>query len=231
MTQRLDTLRQVETPEGVRLAIRVAGPVPRALAWLIDMMIRSFGYTVIGNVLGVLGQAGSGIMLVIIFFSEWFYPVLFEVLWDGQTPGKRALSLAVVHDDGRPVSWGASMLRNLARTADFLPFGYLFGLMTMVSNADFKRLGDWAARTVVTYRDPKRSFASAPDEDVTPRPAGAPLTLAEQRALLDYADRREGWSEARRLELAGLLAPVTAGKDEDAEKELRRVVRWLRGQR
>jgi hypothetical protein len=36
----LDTLRDVETPEGVALQLRCAGVVPRALAWLLDLLVR-----------------------------------------------------------------------------------------------------------------------------------------------------------------------------------------------
>ena len=93
----LDTLRAVETPEGVTLTLRVAGPVARALAFGIDFMARIAFYMLVGGMMGSLGEAGSGLMMLVIFVCEWFYPVFFEVLWGGRTPGKMALSLAVVH--------------------------------------------------------------------------------------------------------------------------------------
>ena len=33
----IDTRRAIETPEGVELGLRVAGPIPRAYAWLVDL--------------------------------------------------------------------------------------------------------------------------------------------------------------------------------------------------
>ena len=54
---RLDTTRSVETPEGVSLSLRVAGPIPRALAWLIDQLIRAALYGVFGAVISVMGEA------------------------------------------------------------------------------------------------------------------------------------------------------------------------------
>ena len=36
----LDTTRRVATPEGIELTLRLAGPVPRALAWAIDFALR-----------------------------------------------------------------------------------------------------------------------------------------------------------------------------------------------
>lgn len=225
----LDTLRLVETPEGVRLELRVAGPVSRGLAWGIDQLIRMALYSAIGGTLQALGGAGQGVLLIVIFVTEWFYPVFFEVLMDGQTPGKRALSLAVVHDDGRPVGWAASVLRNLLRGVDFFPVAYLVGLITMVTNSDFKRLGDWAAGTVVTYRSAPRTLQVSAEGDA--RPAGAPLTLREQRALVDYVARQEDWSDARRDELVGILAPQLRGRPEAADKEVRSIVHWLLGRR
>lgn len=228
MDGRLDTLRTVETPEGVWLALRVAGPIARALAFGVDVLIRLTIYMVFGGALSQLGEAGTGLLLLMMFGVEWFYPVLFEVLWDGQTPGKKALSLAVVHDDGRPIGWSASLLRNLMLFADFLPAGYLLGLGSMVVSADFKRLGDHAAGTVVTYRNsPRRDGAAL---DAAPRAPQAPLRPDEQKALLDYADRSNRWSAERRAELLGHLSDVV-GAGEEASASVSGIAAWLRGQR
>ena len=87
----LDTLREVETPEGVALHLRCAGVVPRALAWLLDLMVRVAGMAAISTVLGLLGGAGVGAGLVLMFLVYWGYPIAFEVLRDGQTPGQARL--------------------------------------------------------------------------------------------------------------------------------------------
>ena len=36
----LDTLRPISTPEGIELTLRLAGPAPRAVAWVIDFFLR-----------------------------------------------------------------------------------------------------------------------------------------------------------------------------------------------
>ncbi|MCB9797787.1 MAG: RDD family protein [Alphaproteobacteria bacterium] len=224
----LDTLRTIETPEGVPLTVRVAGPIPRALAWILDLFIRTFlFYSVVGSLLGLLGEAGNGLMLLFVFAMEWFYPVLFEVLWHGQTPGKRVLSLAVVHDDGTPVGWSASVLRNLARAADFLPFAYLAGILSMVIQRDFQRLGDMAAGTLVVHRAELRR-PSMPIQEPRRAP-GVPLRREEQRAIIDFADRQHQWSHERRIELAELLEPLTGARGEEGVRRLLGVARWLRG--
>ena len=120
----LDTNHQVEVPEGLEINLPVAGPVPRALAFMLDMLIRIGIYMLLSFVLGIMGHFGRGILYVFVFLLEWFYPVLFEVLMQGATPGKKMMGLAVVHDDGTPVSWSASLVRNLLRTADMFPLLY-----------------------------------------------------------------------------------------------------------
>ena len=99
----LDTVRNVYTPEGVALRLPAAGPVPRAIAWIIDTAIRLAILIITSLLVSLLGKAGFGIHLLVYFVVFWGYPILCEVLFDGQTPGKRALELRVIANDGAPV--------------------------------------------------------------------------------------------------------------------------------
>lgn len=226
----IDSVRDIETPEGVDMALSVAGPVVRALAWSLDQLIRGAGYLAVGSVLGLLGEAGMGLLLIVIFGLEWFYPVWFEVRWRGQTPGKRAMGLAVVHDDGTPVGWAASILRNLLRFADFLPFAYLFGFASMVASPGFQRLGDLAASTLVVYRERRGKPPVIAEGAALPLPE--PLTLQEQRAVIAFAERAPAWTVERQGELAGLAEGlVGAAQGQDAVARLTGMARWLVGRR
>jgi uncharacterized RDD family membrane protein YckC len=211
----LDTLRSVPTPEGFELTLRLAGPVPRALAFVIDLMIRIAVFGLLAMVLGNLKGAGTGMMLLLAFLLEWFYPVVCEVWWKGATPGKRAFDMVVLNDNGTPVTFGASVTRNLLRTVDFLPFMYAFGLVAMLLSRDFKRLGDMAAGTIVVYRDKPAVRAALPQaRAVAPRVA---LTLAEKLAVLDFAERYATLTEARANELAEHAKPLVGGPREPAQ--------------
>ena len=221
----LDTYRAIETPEGVELRLRVAGPVVRSLAWVIDLLIRGGVYFVLAIVLSQLGKFGIGLLLLSLFLFEWFYPVLFEVYRHGQTPGKRALGLRVVDDDGSPVNWSASMIRNLLRFVDFLPVMYGFGLVSMLLHADFKRLGDIAAGTRVVYQDGKSQPPTVPDDAAqAPRQR---LTLDEQRAVISFAERARSLSPERTAELAGIVAPQATPTA--AIHQLYATANWLLG--
>jgi uncharacterized RDD family membrane protein YckC len=201
----------LETPEGVDLTLTPAGPLPRILAYTIDLLIRTALLIALSLLLSMGGEAGIGILTIFAFLAEWFYPVFFEVFSNGKTPGKSSMGLRVVHDDGTPVVWSTSIIRNLLRAADFLPLMYLVGLTSMLMNRPFKRLGDLAAGTLVIYDQMPHPFRNHNWAEEAQAPC-VPLTAEEQRALLQFAERRDSLSESRQIELAEILKPLT-GKD------------------
>ena len=226
----LDTTRSIETPEGIELTLRVAGPVIRAIAWAIDLGIRCVIYICLLLALTRLGDLGIGLLLMSIFVLEWFYPVLFEVYRYGATPGKRFMKIKVLHELGTPVNWSAAMIRNLLRAVDFLPFLYGFGLLTMLINKDFKRLGDLAASTVVVYEDGDFSSASKnflPDE--SPRTMPVTLAIEEQQAIINFAERAAKLPPQRVEELANIVIPLTRKTDQAAIKHLYQLANGLIG--
>jgi uncharacterized RDD family membrane protein YckC len=225
----LDTTRPVETPEGIELALRVAGPAVRALAWIIDFGIRIIIYLVLLFIFSSLGELGLGLLLISIFLLEWFYPVLFEVYQQGATPGKRKMKIKVLHERGTPVNWSASMIRNLLRVVDFLPFLYGFGLMTMLINQDFKRIGDLAAGTVVVYEEELLLGGKAGIPDEPPLTMPVTLGLEEQQAIINFADRAQQLSKQRSIELANIVTPLTGETGEAAIKRLYQLANGLIG--
>ncbi len=226
---RLDTARSYETPEGILLELKTAGPVARACAWAIDALIRSGLYIAIALTLAWFGGLGFGVMLIFFFLIEWFYPVIFEVRNGGMTPGKKMMGVQVVHDDGTPVSWPSSIVRNLVRAADFLPLLYGFGLVAMLVNKDFKRLGDLAAGTLVIYRE--KGVQRDPPPPATPVQPPADLGVDDQETLLDFAERSSHLSRERNEELATILSDLTGARGEVGVARLHGYANWLAGRR
>ena len=206
----IDTLRPVSLPEGVEITLRLAGPFARARAWLIDLGVRAVVMLSLPPLFAMLGQAGTGLVLISWFAVAFLYPLLFEALWNGATPGKRVCGLAVVKNDGTPIGWSAALVRNVLRIADVLPVGYALGLASMLIDSDFRRLGDFAAGTIVIHRDQPFRTAASPST-AAPAAAAISLTPLEQRAVLDFAERRRTWSAERAAELAELAAPLVDG--------------------
>lgn len=225
---RLDTTYTVNTPEGIALQLSPAGPLPRLLAWLMDLLLRSIISLLLIVVLSYMGKMGIGIAMIIIFLLEWFYPVYFELYQHGQTPGKKMLDLYVVQADASPVTPSASIVRNLLRVVDFLPLLYGFGLVSMMLNGRFQRLGDLAANTVVLHKSNHRNkHASVDAEPVRPP---LPLTLPEQQAIMLFAQRSNTLTTSRQEELARMTGPLVENQGEPA-RWLHGIANWLTGGR
>jgi uncharacterized RDD family membrane protein YckC len=228
----LDTVVTAETPEGILLELRPAGLSARFCAFFIDAVIRLSAMYAALIALSFLGGFGLAIWLVLLFALEWFYPVVFELLPGGATPGKRVFSLRVVMDNGLPVTAAAALTRNLLRAADFLPFGYGFAAVSMLLRRDCKRLGDIAAGTMVVHQpqaDSRVTLHAA--EPVVPV---VPLTPSDQAALIALAARAPRLTSERLDELAALAAVVSGDEGRRGPEVTRRVLgvaQWALGRR
>ena len=223
----LDTRYKVETPEGIDLLLRPAGLVPRALAFSIDLLIRGALLSALFAALAMLGQFGMGLGTILLFLVTWWYMVLFEVLNQGRSPGKQVMGLRVIHDDGTPVGWAASLTRNLLRFVDILPFGYTLGILSCRNHPAFKRLGDIAAGTLVVYCDAPPTTPELPQAEALRAPFH--MNLNEQRALLGFTERVQNLSSARRHELASILAEPLQVPADQAEQRIYGIARGLLG--
>jgi uncharacterized RDD family membrane protein YckC len=234
----------------VVLELPIAGPTSRILAYAVDVTLMTFLVIAIvlllltaWSTLTWLGDLTSkaadefisdpahpglgrhGLLLVAISIAaqlvvELFYFVFFETVWRGRSPGKWLVGLGVTRADGLPVSFGASLVRNLLRSVDVLPTSYLVGLVSMLVTPRCQRLGDLAADTVVIRYDRPRaatplSTAAVPHV-VFPREQLDRLG-PEERRLLRQTLRRIGplpSEEAERLavRVAGALAQRMGGE-------------------
>src|SRR5215212_6431249 len=159
-------------PENVELRFDVAGVGSRVAAAMLDYVILySFilavfiaGYMNRGVLrrlirdnpaldgLNELVSMTSGVLVILVIFGAWWgYFLLFELLWNGQTPGKRLFHLRVVRAEGQPISTLAAIIRNIVRAIDMF---LALGLAVMLIDQRSRRLGDFAAGTVV-IREPE----------------------------------------------------------------------------
>ena len=151
----------IETPEQTVLEFEVAGIGSRFLALAYDTLLQiliGIGLTVILVVAAATlpGEAREGIWFVAIILIAYFvlyfgYFAIFEVLWNGQTPGKRKEGLRVIKDSGRPISPAEAIGRNLMRIVDQLPFLYAIGICSVLLSRQNKRLGDFVSGTIVIH--------------------------------------------------------------------------------
>lgn len=224
----LDTLYYVNTPEGISLRLSPAGPVPRMLAWSIDIMIRLGVNIFIYSVLAFLGKTGMGIALILTFLLEWFYPVYFELYKQGQTPGKKTFRLYVTMENASPITPAASIIRNLLRFVDFLPLFYGFGFISMFLSRRFQRLGDLVAGTVVLHK--ALEHPAVKDVDIAPIAPPVALKLEEQQALIRFQQRTPMLTKERADELASHTGPLIEDEPEGAIRLLG-IANWIMGAR
>src|SRR4051794_2188435 len=152
----------IETPERVPLHFALASIGNRFLACAFDHFLQTLAYYLLylAVVNVVEGLSFSGLksapkwivaLFFIISFVIWMsYFVIFEWLWNGQTPGKRWLKLRVIREDGRPITFWEAAVRNLLRIFDIqpLPF-YSVGLISVFVSQRDQRVGDMVAGSVV----------------------------------------------------------------------------------
>ena len=221
-----------ETPEGILLELRPAGLIPRFYAFSLDLLTRLAIAWAAMMVAGIMGAIGFAFWLILLFALEWLYPIALELTVSGATPGKRTFGLKVVMDNGLPVTPAAAVTRNLLRTADFLPFTYGLGIVSMLLRIDGKRLGDIAAGTLVVHeRPPARKISIDAGPSVVP---ARQLALEDQAAIVALAARAPRLTPERLDELAALAASVTGDAGRAGPAVTRRVLgvaRWILGRR
>ncbi len=201
----------VATPEAVSINLPIAGIGFRAMAYLIDAALLGSAGLIVYFVftlavadplemllgLGVWLRAGLGFAG---FAALWAYWTVLEVVWHGQTVGKRVMRIRVVRKDGSPVTFFESAVRNVLRLIDFLPLCYPVGVVTMLVDANHRRLGDLAAGTVLV-REEKLDLLKYAEASIT-----TTLSASELELLTDFLSRFEGLDAEARLRLGRTLA-------------------------
>jgi uncharacterized RDD family membrane protein YckC len=143
----------IETPEGVRFALPLAGVVARFLALIIDLLAIATIGSVLEKIAAVIGAVSPDSMAAVTILGYFAiiigYGIVFEWIWHGQTPGKRVLSLRVMDANGLKLQASQIAVRNLMRAIDSLPGSYLVGGMAVLLTKRHQRLGDMVANTIV----------------------------------------------------------------------------------
>ena len=175
----------------------------RIIAFSLDLLIRGLWFTIsttimimlIGNVSAAFesenfSYMALGFLLINLFATTWLYPVLFEVFNHGRTPGKMAAKIRVLHDNGSPIGWSASMLRNLLRVFDGLPFAYAIGMVSMLLSPKGQRIGDVFAGTIVVDEHTERQIGRlAYLEHIPSVTPPVMLTREEQYSIVSFTER------------------------------------------
>jgi uncharacterized RDD family membrane protein YckC len=207
------------TPEAVEVDLDIAGLGSRLIASLVDGLAQAailIGGFVAGSLDPAFGEGFAlvvvGLMLVTMVLLG--YHALFEGLWEGCTPGKRAAGIRVISADGQPVTWSQVLIRSVFRLIDLSPLGVVAILVTKRS----QRLGDQAAGTIVIHeqRAPQPqpiNFPSDPERDRLATVLDTSSVSEREYALVrSFLQRRQAMQGGARAEVAAKLAELLESK-------------------
>lgn len=229
----------IETPEHVELQFLLAGIGTRFLAYLVDRTIQLgliawmivaglavFGFFGAGEPLadlltlmrGALGQWLIALAILAYGVTTIGYFILFEYIWSGRTPGKRSQQIRVIRNDGRPISFFDSAVRNILRFADIVASIYPIGLVFMFLDSRTRRLGDMAGGTLVVLErrrtDPSLSAASSATGEIDQEldPIVAHMTPEDYYFVVKFHARREGLDAEPRKDVAKAIGARIYGR-------------------
>jgi len=208
---------QLVTGEAVALDLRPAALPSRLLAGLIDVLVQFLVLLVLGSLatavsLDLSEAAVSALSLVVVVLVLIVYPVTFETLLRGRTPGKAAMGLRVIRDDGGPIGFRQALVRGLAGAFLERPGVTLFtaAVVSSLLNDQGKRVGDLLAGTVVLRE--RVSVRGGPVAGMPPPLAGwaAGLDLSGfpdglALAVRQFVARADQLTDSAREELGGRL--------------------------
>jgi uncharacterized RDD family membrane protein YckC len=232
----LDESITIATPEGLELRLQLAGLGSRFIAGAVDLTIMLVLLGVLALIAGPVTGLSSGVSGVVYVIGAFvillFYPILFEVLGRGQTPGKRMSHLRVLRDSGAPVDLPASAIRNLMRLIDGPLLLYMPSIASIAVTTRNQRPGDMAAGTIVTREHPAAKPARKGAAALSPRPVATDLessadrwdtssvTPQEVAAVRRFLERRDSLERGARRELAVRLADGLRPKVSSAPSDL-----------
>jgi uncharacterized RDD family membrane protein YckC len=224
---------RIETPEQIELALEPAGLGSRFVAYVVDALVwigLLIGLAILAVLAAALlgltpsGEWTSNLLLgllgVVVYLILLGYDIVFELRWNGQTPGKRFAGIRVLREGGAPIDFRSSCLRNLLRPVDSLPLAYLLGALLVLVTSRRQRLGDMAAGTIVIR---ERALAAPADLDkviarlatdefaFTPEHVAA-CSPGDRHILRSYFLRCESLDDRARHKLARRLARLFCAK-------------------
>ncbi len=216
----------VQTPEQISLEFSLAGIGSRALALIYDTLIQVIVAVALTLVIAYYGRSMrlhwlsasnwmTAAFIFLLFCLYWGYFAIFEILWSGQTPGKRHAQIRVISITGRPITPFESVARNFLRAVDSQLL-YGVAVVTALLSRQNRRLGDMVAGTVVVH-EPEHAddvlwYANSSRTPAAHGNVSASITAAEFQLIEAFLARRLDLAPEVRQQQAYIIATRVAGK-------------------
>jgi uncharacterized RDD family membrane protein YckC len=204
----------VTTPDNITVEYRLAGAGSRVGAAVVDSLIQGTAFT-LAVLVGFIfvfdfnsltfrfEMTGAGyiiaILLLMYFIIFFAYFIVCEIIMKGQTIGKRIFGLRTIRDNGQPITFIQSIIRNIIRV--FIDNTGV-GVVTMLFSKTNKRPGDMLAGTIVISENPDRIDSSSLLSREIEMYSGSnglsssySVTAAEYEILKSYFARKDSFSD------------------------------------
>jgi len=213
---KMKKILNILTPENVHVEYELAGIGSRFAAFIIDLLIQLFVFSITLLVLYFAGFDYSLIILelgvqaaifattLLILFHILYFP-FFELIMKGQTPGKKLFSIRVIRQSGEPLGMFDSVLRNFLRMVYLIPLLYLLDAFFVILTKNYKRIGDYAANTIVVKVRKRDELITIDDvinrdfdsDDYVESDNIYPVTHFEYDVLKEFLARKDSVGERR----------------------------------
>jgi uncharacterized RDD family membrane protein YckC len=210
----------VDSVTGVDVSLAIAGTGARALAFLIDLLIRTILVVAWYVVATLIYNGAWSLEAPRDPQSTWYiyvalpatgiytlYHLVLEIVMRGRTPGKRMVGVRLVTRNGAIPSLAAYVVRNVFRLVDSFPLGYGVGLVTSIVTREHVRVGDLAAGTLLVYEN----RAALKTEHLRPPGKDGSLDIATTELIGELLGRWQSLDVQVRARLARSLLARAAG--------------------
>ncbi len=217
----------IETPEKIRFSYHIAEIGTRIAAYIIDEIIQVLivaliilvlvigGYSMRTHIEKNITNLAAAFFMIMIFLIRWFYFVLFEIIMEGQSPGKKLMRIRVIRNNGDSLDMETIVLRNFLRVVDGFPIIPLTGGFIALIDSKSRRLGDMIANTIVVNEI--QYNLAVPDFEVhfsrAPRPEETEYVTVKQRLsenelyiIRRFLNERYKLPETKQIRIAADLA-------------------------
>ena len=155
----------IETPEKIIFSYTISSTGARIVSYSIDAFIQILfililylivyanqGFNFSGSSHGLFTELSglfAAFAFLLYFLVQWGYFIFFEVITEGQSPGKKLMKIRVIKTNGESLDFATIILRNLLRAVDAFPVYHLLGGIVSIADSKSRRLGDIVSDTIV----------------------------------------------------------------------------------
>lgn len=194
---------RITTPENIEIEYRLAGLGARGAAAIIDFLIQAAAIIVIVLTMIALNINPKdlfdkysgwfiGAIIILIWLIVYGYFIIFEMVMNGMTPGKRLFNLRTIRNNGQPITIKHSIIRNIFR---IIIDQYGIGIILMFFSKNHKRVGDHIAATMVVVVEKMNIPMRLRTNYVEKSNYRYSITQEEYRLLKEYYQRKDDLGE------------------------------------